>query len=106
MLSAGGKAEGPWLLAGMSAFQQRQQATRNTKLPANIVCHPGLPASPPPPTLLPAAARSFEKYGGLSASLRTILDAPPKVDMDEYRQRSRVQVRRYGGAVPWGNMVL
>ncbi|KAI7843088.1 hypothetical protein COHA_003259 [Chlorella ohadii] len=34
----------------------------------------------------------FEKYGGLSASLRQILDAPPDVDMDEYQQRSRVQV--------------
>ncbi|EFN60061.1 hypothetical protein CHLNCDRAFT_133327 [Chlorella variabilis] len=34
----------------------------------------------------------FEKYGSLSASLRTILDAPPDIDMDEYRQRSRVQV--------------
>lgn len=34
----------------------------------------------------------FEKYGGLSASLRQILDAPPEVDMDEYQQRSRVQV--------------
>ncbi|PSC67897.1 tRNA modifying enzyme [Micractinium conductrix] len=34
----------------------------------------------------------FEKYGGLSASLRTILDAPPDIDMDDYRARSRVQV--------------
>ncbi|PRW60299.1 hypothetical protein C2E21_1072 [Chlorella sorokiniana] len=34
----------------------------------------------------------FEKYGGLSTSLRQILDAPPQVDMDEYQQRSRVQV--------------
>lgn len=34
----------------------------------------------------------FEKYGGLSASLRDILDAPPDIDMDEYRARTRVQV--------------
>ncbi|KAL4443886.1 hypothetical protein ABPG75_011623 [Micractinium tetrahymenae] len=34
----------------------------------------------------------FEKYGGLSASLREILDAPPDIDMDEYRARTRVQV--------------
>lgn len=39
----------------------------------------------------------FEKYGGLSASLRTILDAPPEVDMEEYQQRSRVQVSRQLG---------
>ena len=54
-------------------------------------CSPSRPAplraSPPP---LPRC--SFEKYGGLSASLRTLLDAPPDVDMDEYQQRSRVQV--------------
>ena len=36
--------------------------------------------------------RRFEKYGSLSSSLRTILDAPPEVDMDEYQQRARVQV--------------
>ncbi|KAI3429614.1 hypothetical protein D9Q98_005700 [Chlorella vulgaris] len=34
----------------------------------------------------------FEKYGNLSSSLRSILDAPPQVDMEEYQQRSRVQV--------------
>ena len=39
------------------------------------------------------AHRRFEKYGGLSSSLRSILDAPPEPDMDEYMQRSRVQVR-------------
>ena len=61
-----------------------------------------LPCTPPRPTPLrvaPAphpACCSFEKYGGLSASLRTLLDAPPEVDMDEYQQRSRVQV---GGSV-------
>lgn len=52
---------------------------------------------PPMPWAPLPRARSFEKYGGLSASLRDILDAPPDIDMDEYRARTRVQV---GGPAP------
>ena len=49
-----------------------------------------------PRCMLCQRPRRFEKYGGLSASLRQILDAPPEVDMDGYQQRSRVQVRQLG----------
>jgi ribosomal protein S12 methylthiotransferase len=34
----------------------------------------------------------FQNYGSLSASLRDVLGAVPDIDMDEYTQRSRVQV--------------
>jgi hypothetical protein len=64
-------------------------------LPAH---HPALPCSALPRcTHLVAPRCSFEKYGVLSASLRTLLDAPPEVDMDEYQQRSRVQVGGVAG---------
>jgi len=43
----------------------------------------------------------FERYGGLAGSLREVLGAPPELDMDEYAQRARVQVR--GG---WGDRLL
>jgi ribosomal protein S12 methylthiotransferase len=41
----------------------------------------------------------FERYGGLSGSLREVLGAPPEIDQDEYIRRSRVQVRRRYGYV-------
>ena len=34
----------------------------------------------------------FERYGGLAASVRQVLDAPPDIDLDEYQRRARVQV--------------
>lgn len=34
----------------------------------------------------------FEKYGSLPSTMKTILDSPPDIDMNEYQNRSRVQV--------------
>lgn len=35
----------------------------------------------------------FQNYGGLAGSLRGLLGAEPEIDFDEYRARTRVQVR-------------
>jgi len=34
----------------------------------------------------------FEKYGSLPSTMKTILDSPPDIDMNDYQNRSRVQV--------------
>lgn len=41
----------------------------------------------------------FQNYGGLAGSLRGLLGAEPEIDFDEYRARTRVQVRERDGAV-------
>ena len=45
----------------------------------------------------------FERYGGLSAALRSMLGAPLEVDDEEYARRGRVQVRQASSCWWWGH---
>lgn len=45
------------------------------------------------PPLLPLMLLLLQNYGGLASTLRGALGMSPEISPDEYRQRSRVQVR-------------